>query len=102
MTILKIIKNLFKKPVTLKEEKVFENSRGTPTYFRKKCILCGLCVINCPTKAIDLIREEHRIKINLAECIFCGACSEVCPTKAIEMAPENPKREKKISKLVVE
>ncbi|HOJ64839.1 MAG TPA: 4Fe-4S binding protein [Spirochaetota bacterium] len=49
-----------------------------------RCISCGLCIIQCPTK---VIRFENYIPIldyNNKYCLYeCKRCSEVCPVDAI-------------------
>jgi len=43
-----------------------------------KCIQCGLCIKNCPVKAIseDFVIDNH-------QCTRCNTCIEVCPVNAI-------------------
>ena len=47
------------------------------------CVGCGICVDNCPQKAITL--NGRRITINLRRCIRCYCCHELCPSKAIDL-----------------
>jgi formate hydrogenlyase subunit 6/NADH:ubiquinone oxidoreductase subunit I len=61
-----------------------------PHIDQKKCISCGVCKINCPNKAIDLIvkGDKEIYIINVAKCkIDCGECIKVCPEKAISWFP---------------
>lgn len=48
-----------------------------------KCIGCGRCYRNCPTKAVHM--GEHRASIDVALCIGCGECLTVCPASAISL-----------------
>jgi Na+-translocating ferredoxin:NAD+ oxidoreductase RNF subunit RnfB len=45
------------------------------------CIGCGICVKNCPEKAIRL--ESNLAIIDSYICINCGKCVEVCPRDTI-------------------
>ncbi|MGL4483878.1 MAG: DUF362 domain-containing protein [Anaerovoracaceae bacterium] len=44
------------------------------------CIECGVCVTECPTKAIEIATGVHLIDAEM--CIDCGACADVCPVDA--------------------
>ncbi len=50
------------------------------TIDRDKCTGCGLCLENCPAKAISLI--EGKARIDPAICIRCAKCIAVCSQKA--------------------
>lgn len=58
----------------------------TGNYRRKivsdTCVVCGDCVPECPTHAIQQSGGAYIINPNL--CVGCGACQPVCPTEAIE------------------
>ena len=60
----------------------------------KKCLKCGLCVTQCPEKAIvvdETIREDDGLtlyvtRIDPGKCTACDACFSFewwCPAKAI-------------------
>lgn len=55
----------------------------------EKCILCSLCMKNCPRDAIKVVRSVDLKKLRNGEikigdgCIECRLCVENCPTKAI-------------------
>ena len=60
----------------------------------KKCLKCGLCVTQCPDKAIvvdEKITESdgltlYKTRIDVKKCTECGACFSHewwCPAKAI-------------------
>ena len=63
----------------------------------KKCLKCGLCVTQCPEKAIVVDNKEtqfdglvvYTTRIDPEKCTDCGACVSYewwCPAKAIAKA----------------
>ena len=45
------------------------------------CVKCGLCVKNCPMRAMSL--HDGAVKNDVNLCIKCGVCQHNCPRKAI-------------------
>ncbi|MCD6578471.1 4Fe-4S binding protein, partial [bacterium] len=102
----KALKNLFKKPLTVRFPKedlnvfpipgVSPNYRGLHTNDLEKCIGCGTCADICPTDAIrmieypDLVPKEgelpRRPTIDYGRCCFCGYCVDVCTTGSLSMS----------------
>ena len=62
--------------------------RGKIALNREKCTGCQLCIKVCPTKAIEFIPEEKKVKIVVARCCFCAQCSDICPVGALSMTDE--------------
>ncbi|MCK4221716.1 MAG: 4Fe-4S binding protein [Dehalococcoidia bacterium] len=62
--------------------------RGKIAYDRDKCTGCNLCIKVCPTKAIEPIPDEKKIKIFVSRCCFCAQCNDICPTNALSMTDE--------------
>ena len=62
--------------------------RGKIAYSKERCIGCKLCIKICPTKAIEFVPDEKRVKIFVARCCFCAQCVDICPTKALSMTDE--------------
>jgi len=57
-----------------------------------RCVRCGECARNCPSKAISFDEPESRYSVDKRECISCYCCAEVCPADAIEILPTLPVR----------
>ena len=65
-----------------------EKFRGKITYERDKCIGCRLCVRVCPSRAIEFIADEKKIKIRIDRCIFCSQCNDICPVNCLHMSED--------------
>ena len=84
-----LLKNFRKKVATKKypfvKEKPPEGLRGRLVIDMVKCIGCGLCSLDCPAAAIEMIGKGPmaEFKIHLDRCHFCGQCAESCPSKCI-------------------
>lgn len=57
----------------------------------QKCIHCGRCTVECPTKAIKAGTSAlaNSLEISPSLCIGCGACENGCPVKAITVKALN-------------
>ena len=64
------------------------NFRGKVFLSRNKCIGCQLCVRVCPTKAMEFLPKEKKVKHFVARCCFCSQCVEICPVDALNMTNE--------------
>jgi heterodisulfide reductase subunit A len=49
----------------------------------EKCDLCGVCVSQCPTKAIKI--EKDKLIVDGISCIGCGVCVPTCPKGALDL-----------------
>ena len=62
--------------------------RGKIAFNKAKCTGCRLCIDVCPTRAIEFIPEEKKVKIFVSRCCFCAQCVEICPPKVLSMTEE--------------
>ncbi len=62
--------------------------RGKIIYDRDACNGCKLCIKVCPSRAIEFILEEKKIKIHISRCIFCSQCNDICPKNCLNMSEE--------------
>lgn len=65
------------------------------TVDERVCKGCGLCVVACPKKIMQI--DRHRLNekgynpavcVDLATCIACGMCAIMCPDSAITVEKE--------------
>lgn len=86
------LRNLFSKPVTRLTPKTPAGLyRGVHKYEKEKCIYCGACMRNCPSRAIIVEKEKKLWELDLGKCLFCGECERVCPVKCIHLTNRVPK-----------
>ena len=62
--------------------------RGKIAYDRENCTGCQLCVKVCPTRAIEFLPEEKKVKVFISRCCFCAQCVDVCPVHTLAMTEE--------------
>ena len=57
---------------------------------QERCKQCGICVANCPKKAISFKEEINEngyrpVTIDDEKCIGCGICYTMCPDWVYEI-----------------
>jgi len=62
--------------------------RGKIAYDRENCTGCQQCYKVCPTRAIEWLPEEKKIKVFVSRCCFCAQCVDVCPVNTLAMTEE--------------
>jgi NAD-dependent dihydropyrimidine dehydrogenase PreA subunit len=72
---------------------------GMPIIDREKCTGCGLCTIDCPTKALvisQLTEKEEAFQILFLQetCNACGVCEKSCPENCLQWVEKEPEQDK--------
>ncbi|MBN2461162.1 MAG: DUF362 domain-containing protein [Candidatus Cloacimonetes bacterium] len=67
-----------------------------PVYNPDACILCGICVDQCPGNAISL----NPLVIDPDKCIGCGTCIGICPVRAFGVPWNSTSRSVFLERLV--
>jgi len=90
-----VIYSAFKKPATtrypfnkLDTPKIF---RGKIIFYPEKCIGCKLCMRDCPSNAINIVKvgdKKFEAEFRLDKCIYCSQCVDSCLKKALETTNE--------------
>ena len=68
---------------------------------KDKCKGCQLCIVNCPTKHLELSSSLNKRGVTYAKikkgtnCTGCGFCFLICPEACIEVYEEEAKVKKK-------
>ncbi|PUA31361.1 MAG: hypothetical protein B9J98_06720 [Candidatus Terraquivivens tikiterensis] len=54
---------------------------------QERCTACELCGSLCPTKAIEVHKDEKSVALSFKyrDCIGCGLCESTCPEKAVSL-----------------
>jgi formate hydrogenlyase subunit 6/NADH:ubiquinone oxidoreductase subunit I len=62
--------------------------RGKIAYDRENCIGCQQCYKICPTRAIEWLPEEKKVKVFISRCCFCAQCVDICPVNTLAMTED--------------
>ena len=94
MMLSDVAKSLFRRPATELYPAERQRNPARLRSFLKlnqdKCTGCGLCAMDCPSKAIQvtmLDRKEKRFvyTYHADQCLFCGQCVESCRQGSLSM-----------------
>jgi formate hydrogenlyase subunit 6/NADH:ubiquinone oxidoreductase subunit I len=93
-----VLESLVHRPVTrpypFERRKPPESLRGQLQWDHTDCIGCGLCVRDCPAKAIEIITVDKEAKrfvmrYHLDRCLFCSQCVESCRRDCLRMSNDH-------------
>ena len=103
------VRTLFKKPSTIEypaagtDPAVERNYRGELTYDPSNCVGCRLCMKDCPTGALKIIKADDGMhaELDLAHCIFCCQCVDSCHKKCLGFTQKTGLSQMKREALIV-
>src|ERR1700690_4362496 len=93
-----VFRSIFVKPVTqlYPKERTHpaERYRGKLSFSPVACTGCGLCIKDCPAKAIELTTLDRAAKrfdmtYHMERCLYCGQCEVSCKFKCINLAHDD-------------
>lgn len=65
----------------------------------EKCTKCGVCIENCPTKALDFDDYKSPKMNKPKNCMKCQHCLAICPVGAISIMDKNPDNSNEIKQI---
>jgi NAD-dependent dihydropyrimidine dehydrogenase PreA subunit len=69
-----------------------------PFIDKEKCTGCGLCTIDCPTKALTISqnseRDSYQLLFREEACNACGVCEKSCPENCLQLVEKEPEQNK--------
>jgi len=65
----------------------------------QKCVKCGLCIENCPTKALDYDDYKSPKMDKPKNCMECQHCFAICPVGAISIMDKYPENSDSIRQI---
>jgi formate hydrogenlyase subunit 6/NADH:ubiquinone oxidoreductase subunit I len=90
-----VLRHSAKRPATCnypqEKQEMPDRFRGKIIFKSEYCIGCRICVRDCPSEAISIIKVAEKLfeaEFRLDRCIYCGQCVESCPKGALESSTE--------------
>jgi ferredoxin len=81
-------------------------NHGMPIIDEARCTGCGLCAMNCPTKALVISqtsgRDTYRLLFRQDACDACRVCQEVCPEHCLQWTEKEPEKNEPEEKVIFE
>jgi ferredoxin len=66
----------------------------TPVIDKETCTGCGLCTIDCSTKALMINqsneRDTYQLLFRQEACDACGVCEKSCPENSLQLVEIDP------------
>jgi len=85
----------FRKPATVQypfvKIEMPDKFRGKLKFDASKCIGCKMCMRDCPSNAITIVKvgeKRFECQVDCSKCIYCGQCVDSCPKDALECTKE--------------
>jgi len=68
-----------------------------PVIDKEKCTGCGLCTIDCATKALMINqsneRDTYQLLFRQETCDACGVCEKSCPENCLQLVEIDPEED---------
>ena len=69
-----------------------------PLIDNEKCTGCGLCTIDCQTKALTISqnseRDSYQLLFRQEVCNACGVCEKSCPENCLQLVEKEPEQDR--------
>ena len=73
-------------------------THGIPVIDKKRCTGCGLCALNCETKALKdnpvSGNETYQLLFRREACNACRLCQKVCPERCLQWMETDPVKDR--------
>ncbi|NVN89928.1 MAG: 4Fe-4S binding protein [Desulfuromonadales bacterium] len=90
-----VLRHSVKTPATCnyphEKQEMPDKFRGKIIFKSENCIGCKICVRDCPSEAIEIVKVAEKVfdaVFHLDRCLYCGQCVESCPKGALETSVE--------------